>query len=235
MSDTCRWLHEQLASLPLIRYPFDPNALPRDGVYVFYEDGETWGHGDPTPRIVRIGTHRNGNFRSRIADHFLRNEARQMLFSVSRPAPKDRSIFRKNLGRALLNRANDPYLEVWNFDFTTSASRATAGHRRDIEKERAIEAKVTHLLRTTFAFRYIAVDDQAERMGATGIESALIGTVASCPDCCPSLAWLGNHSPDARIRRSGLWLVQHLAAPALETQQRDLLITAIERTAQATF
>jgi len=27
---------------------------------------------------------------------------------------KDRSIFRKNIGRALLNKDNDPFIEQWN-------------------------------------------------------------------------------------------------------------------------
>ena len=40
------------------------------------------------------------------------------------PAPKDRSIFRKNIGRDLLNREKDPYLECWEADFTISAERA---------------------------------------------------------------------------------------------------------------
>ena len=32
---------------------------------------------------------------------------------------KDRSIFRKNIGRAILNKNNDSFLEIWNLDFTT--------------------------------------------------------------------------------------------------------------------
>jgi hypothetical protein len=103
MSDSCQWLHEILEGCPVIRFPFDPSRLPLNGLYFFYEDGEIWGHSDQKPRIVRIGTHRDGNFRTRMADHYLSNE-RRMNFDSSKPAPKDRSIFRKNLGRALLNR-----------------------------------------------------------------------------------------------------------------------------------
>jgi hypothetical protein len=39
-------------------------------IYFFYEDGEFWGHGGNRLRIVRIGTHKDGNFRSRIKEHF---------------------------------------------------------------------------------------------------------------------------------------------------------------------
>ncbi len=71
-ADLCRWLRDQLERLPVV-HPFDLNRLPENGIYFFYEKGEAWGHGGERPRIVRIGTHREGNFRKRIAEHFLFN------------------------------------------------------------------------------------------------------------------------------------------------------------------
>ncbi len=230
MSDVCRWLHEQFEQLPLVHFPFRLDHLPTNGIYAFYETGETWGHGGDRPRIVRIGTHRDGNFRSRIREHYLLDEARRMQFDATRAAPHDRSILRKNLGRALLNGAGDPYLDVWNLDFITRRNRDTYGHRRDIAKERSVEAEVTRLLRETFAFRFVIIDEQAARMGATGLESTLIGTLARCGACRPSRGWLGNDSPVERIRMSGLWLVQHLDAAPLTQRDRETLTTAIART-----
>lgn len=230
MSEVCRWLHEQLEPLPLLCYPFRLDQLPPNGIYAFYETGETWGHGGDKPRIVRIGTHKDGDFRSRIKEHFLLNDARRMQFDASRPAPHDRSIFRKNLGRALLRKANDPYLNVWNLDLTTRRNRDLNRHRRDIPKEQAVEAEVTRLLRETFAFRFVIIDEQAARMGTSGLESALIGTLARCGACQPSPGWLGNHSPVERIRTSGLWLVQHQSAPPIGERERAALMAAIGRT-----
>lgn len=112
MSELCKWLHEQLERLPIIRFPFELEKLPENGIYFFYEDGEVWGHGGNNTRIVRIGTHRGKNFRSRINEHFLLDESK-MNFDKSKPKPSDRSIFRKNIGRALLNKHSDDYLEVW--------------------------------------------------------------------------------------------------------------------------
>jgi len=76
----CDWLHESLDVLPVFSYPFDVAALPSNGVYFFYEVGECCGHHAAKPRIVRVGTHRDGNFQSRIAEHFLLNE-RKMAFT----------------------------------------------------------------------------------------------------------------------------------------------------------
>ena len=175
MSDICRWRHKRLECLPLIQFPFELDQLPDNGIYCFYERGEIWGHGGLTPRIVRIGTHKNGNFRSRISEHYLRVDAK-MKFDETKPAPKDRSIFRKNLGRALLNKNKDKYLKLWEVDFTTSANRAKYRHQRDIAHEMMIERKITDLIRDRFSFRFVSVPDERVRIGNSGLERALIGT-----------------------------------------------------------
>jgi hypothetical protein len=77
-----------------------------------------WGHGGFRPRVVRIGTHKDGNFRSRIIEHYLLDESK-MNFDSSKAAPRERSIFRKHIGRALLNKRQDDYLKVWEIDFTS--------------------------------------------------------------------------------------------------------------------
>jgi hypothetical protein len=61
LSESCEWLHKQLQHLPFIKYPFDLAKLPENGIYFFYEEGEIWGHGEKKPRIVRVGTSKEGN------------------------------------------------------------------------------------------------------------------------------------------------------------------------------
>ncbi len=210
---TCKRLHDLVHELPENRWPFDSEQLPRNGIYFFCEAGEIWGHGGDRPRIVRVGTHHEGNFRSRMADHYV--DERKMGFNRHQPAPKDRSIFRKNIGRALLHRDRDSYEALWNIDFTTRASRETNGFRRDVEKERQIEGEVTRILREKLSVRWIELVGQERRMGPHGLEAALIGTLARCGECHPSSNWLGRFSPKPRIAQSGLWLEQHLHAPEL--------------------
>ena len=228
MSEHCQWLHEQLQARPVVRFPFDEAGLPENGIYFFYEDGEMWGHSGRQPRIVRIGTHRDGNFRSRIADHYL-SRGRSMDLHVNKPAPKDRSIFRKHLGRALLAKAQDPYLEIWNIDFTTNRNRRAYGDRRNPAKEREIEEQVSYLLREKFSFRYLELDVAVARMGNKGLEAALIGTVAGCTLCKPSVSWLGRCSPKPQIRQSGLWLVQHLKSRPIDEEDKEAIRTALSK------
>jgi hypothetical protein len=227
-SQLCQWLHETLAALTLVRYPFRLSQLPENGIYFFHENGELWGHSGHQLRIVRVGTHREGNFRSRIKEHFLLEE-RRMNFNKTGPAPKDRSIFRKNIGRALLNKAHDDYLRIWEIDFMTRKNVDRYANLRDIDKEMRLEREITRILRTSFGFRFIPLESQARRMGRRGLEARLIGTVASCNLCKPSDAWLGRHSPKARIRESGLWLVQHLSSPQIDASDKTTISDAIKR------
>jgi hypothetical protein len=223
----CQWLHQSLDACPLFSYPFDVAALPTDGIYFFYEKGERCSHCTDTSRVVRVGTHRNGNFRSRISEHFLLDE-RKIAFTEDQQRPHDRSIFRCHIGRALLNKSRDPYLPVWEMDFTTRSVRDASRHLRDIGKEAAVERKVTQVLRDNFCFRFIEIADQAQRLGNQGLERALIGTLAGCRQCGPSDSWLGRHHPKAQIRESGLWLIQHLKAAPLSRVQIDFVTATIE-------
>ena len=108
LDETCRWLHSQLDPLPMIKFPFDIMKLPLNGIYFFYEQGEDADHSNrvervsvnndnATSRIVRVGTHKENHFQSRISEHFLLNEVTKMQFTIANPKPSDRSIFRKNI------------------------------------------------------------------------------------------------------------------------------------------
>jgi hypothetical protein len=228
MSELCKWLHEQLEQLPLIKFPFKLEQLPENGIYFFYEQGEVWGHCGDKQRIVRIGTHRDGNFRSRIAEHYLLDESK-MSFDKNKAKPSDRSIFRKNIGRALLNRKNDKYLPTWEIDFTIKKNREKFLHLRDIRKEIEIESEITATLRKNFSFRCFKLGSQTERMGKTGLESSLIGTISHCKLCKPSNKWLGNYSPKKQIKESGLWLVQHLKANGISERDKKIILDVIKR------
>lgn len=227
MSDVCGWLHERLAALPLVTFPLGSEQLPPNGIYFFYERDELSRHSGADQRIVRIGTHRDGNFRTRIAEHFGPDLS---AMDVRRPKPADRSIFRKHLGRALLNRARDPYLAVWNIDFTQRANRERFARERDARKEQVIEEEVTRLLREHFSFRPVRLEGQSLRMGEGGLERRLIGTVAQCGRCQPSVSWLGRHHPSKAISEGKLWLVHYLKADGLEEGHQKLLARALRET-----
>jgi hypothetical protein len=122
------------------------------------------------------------------------------------------SIFRKNVGRCLLNCGGDPFPASWNGRPNAKLSRALHPELVGSAKQEQLEARVTDYMRDRLSFCTIRVDDKAERMR---LEEAMIATVAQCSECGPSASWLGLSSPKAEIVASGLWQVQCLDATPL--------------------
>jgi hypothetical protein len=205
MSEVCAELHRLARRGTQYTFPFDVGTLPHNGIYVLFERGEDC-HGGP--RIVRVGTHTGDRqLRSRVLQHFVKEN-------------KDRSIFRKNIGRALLNRAGDSYLAEWNHDRTSRAGRALYGEEPDPPKRRAVETDVTAYMRGRFSFIVFKVDDKSDRLS---LESRLISTVSLCAECGPSTDWLGRFSPKDKIRVGGLWLVNELGKVPLSADDLSRL------------
>lgn len=189
----CENLHCFFNEQKRFSFPFDSKDLPENGIYILFEKGEMYKGMD---RIVRVGTHTGqNNLRSRLEQHFINEN-------------KDRSIFRKNIGRALLNKANDPFLEYWNLDLTSKENRQKYSDKIDFEKQAKIERQVTEYLQNNFSFCVIPVDIKEERLA---YEEYLIKTISSERNCRPSENWLGQYSPVEKIRKSGMWLVNGLS------------------------
>lgn len=192
VDDACATLHDLVNCLPRLSFPIDFSLIPDNGIYILFERGESGHNAD---RIVRVGTHTgDGQLPSRIKQHFLSKN-------------KDRSIFRKNVGRCFLNRDDDPFLAEWEIDLTTRSAKEEHAVRIDRCKQEVVEHQVSDYLQAAFSFVVFSVPLQESRLF---IESRMISTVSLCSCCSPSNAWLGNHSPKSKIRRSGLWQVNEL-------------------------
>lgn len=201
MSQTCHKLHYLFNSLPLFGFPFDMAKIPNNGLYILFENGE-YGHG--SNRIVRIGTHTGNNqLPFRLQQHFMREN-------------KDRSIFRKNVGRALLKKARDPYLAIWELDLTTREAKKKHSNLIDPVKQKKVEQQVTNVIQCNFHFIVFRVESKEKRLE---LESKIISTVSSCSQCKPSENWFGRYSPKDKIRESGLWLVNGLYKTELSEEE----------------
>lgn len=205
MGSVCAALHEIVRRGTRHSFPFDKCRLPGNGIYILFEVGEL-GHGGH--RIVRVGTHTGENqLASRLSQHFVVEN-------------KDRSIFRKNVGRALLNSAHDPFLTQWELDLTTREARSRYGDSVDHVKQKAVEAEVSRYIQQNCTFVALRVDEKVLRLD---LESRMIATVSSCRECGPSNGWLGLTSPKSRIRESGLWLVNELHKEPLRASDLEQL------------
>ncbi len=205
MSKICHKIHQWFSEMKKYSYPFNEQEIPKNGIYILFEKGE-FGHS--TNRIVRIGTHtRKNNLLSRLKGHFVNEN-------------KDKSIFRKNIGRALLNKDKDDYLKSWDINFKIKINQEKYGYLWDIQKEKEIEKRVTKYIRSNISFVVFQIDDKDKNLE---LESRIISTVSLCIECKPSQNWLGLFSPVEKIRKSGLWLVNELCkTPLSEDDLKEL-------------
>lgn len=211
MSEICVQLHQALRVLERHRFPFDAKRIPANGLYVLFEQGET-GHGGD--RIVRIGTHTGeAQLQSRLKQHFI-------------TPSKDRSIFRKNIGRALLNRSHDPFIRTWEFDLTTRKAKDELGPLVDFRKQAEVERQVSAYIQEQFEFVVIA---EVEKSARLELEAKMVSTVSHCRDCRASAAWLGMSSPKDKIRESGLWQVNELYGEGLSVSDLARILAKVNK------
>lgn len=207
--ETCARMHAALSTLPL-RKSID--GVPTDGLYFFYEDGETNAHGGG-PRIVRVGNHPRsvGGLRKRLHDHYSGN--------------KNGSVFRKLLGGALIRRRNpnNPCL----------LPRPGEGHwerhgKRTCSRCKPIEHEVSSLLRERFSFRCVRIVARAER---NRFEQALIASLAKCPKCEASPTWLGQYAYSPNVQQSGLWNSDFIDSVLLTSSELSRFENLVQQTA----
>jgi hypothetical protein len=205
MSEICCKLHRLFSKLRRFHFPFNAEDIPDNGVYILFEKGES-AHG--TDRIVRVGTHRgNDNLSSRLDEHFINTN-------------KDRSIFRKNIGRAILNQNNDGFLADWNKKLTKAEIENRYPEGNYTPRVQEIERMVTTRIQENFYFAVFKIAEQAKRLE---LESKIISTVSLCDGCPPSENWFGLLSPKNKIKESGLWLIQGLYKKQLSEDDYKLL------------
>jgi hypothetical protein len=192
MSEKCKKLHQLVSCLKRLGFPFNEDKIPFNGLYFLFEKGE-FAH--DTDRIVRVGTHTGKDqLRSRLKQHFINEN-------------KDRSIFRKHVGRAILNKIKDPFLKYWEIDLTSREAKEKYDKIIDFSKQREIEKKVSEYIRKNLSFVTLRIDNKEKRLH---LEAEIISTISLCKDCESSKSWLGLFSPIRKIHNSGLWLVNEL-------------------------
>lgn len=191
-------IYDLVQQLPRFDSQTPPEKLPENGVYFFFELGETVKWQDKVvDRLVRVGTHREDRrFRKRIRQHYGNVK--------SLHGNKNGSVFRKHLGGAILRKENpsNPKLKDWE----------TQGSHSFPE----VEEKTSQVLRSNFTFCCFRVDNPKERKA---LESGLIALLAQHPLSESSEEWLGKYAKSEKIRCTGLWNTQHVKGEPLTSEE----------------
>ncbi|TVP69126.1 MAG: hypothetical protein EA340_07710 [Nitriliruptor sp.] len=177
---------------------------PDHGVFLLFEEGERRSDG-VTPRVTFVGSHglEEGSpvlLWTRLAQH---------RGSVAGPNPgagnHRRSELRRLLGAALL--ASD---DRWSSAAATWGSGDTASRAvrmAEAELEREVSRRIGDM-----PLLWVEVADRQQR---AAMVAGLIATLSERPDepvDPPSATWLGRCAPEAAVRASGLWHVEHADA-----------------------
>lgn len=118
------------------------------------------------------------------------------------------SIFRKNIGKAILNQKGDSFLKYWKKDLTSKENKEKYASQIDFEYQKCVEKQVSQYIQCNFSFCVIGTADKEET--PLVLEKKLIATISLCSECRPSKDWLGRYSSEEKIVKSGLWQVHHL-------------------------
>lgn len=195
--EICETVHKELDRFPL-RKGKPGYDVPKNGLYFWYEKGETRQRGGQ--RATRVGTHKKANrLHARINEHF-------------GSVPREGSVFRKHLGGALMRLNGEPKSEVeaW-YRKRKGNPRFNDPRFRNYEKQVTDQAAVGN-------YRVLKIDGPNER---SQLEEKLISLFSHCKHCRASGNWLGNYAYRKGIRDSGLCNVDHVCS-VTEFAQSDL-------------
>ena len=203
-------LHQLFNQQKRISFPFQEkkDEIPSNGIYIIFEKGETFHNMD---RIIRVGTHTGDNqLFSRLNQHFLKEN-------------KNRSIFRKNIGRSLLHKENNPYSKEWEYDTTSREGKEKYAKLLNLEFEKKLENQISTYIHENLSFVVFEVKTKEDRLFWEEKIIATLSKAAKQGEIKPSDKWLGNFSPIEKIRNSGLWLVQGLDKEGLTEDEFEKL------------
>jgi len=206
MTDLYSHIHKYFNNQMRYTFPYDGSELKRytdsNGLYVLFESGEKYNQLD---RIVRIGSHDGVNrLVKRLRDHFLSSKQRN-------------SIFRKHIGRCLLTKEKDDYINAWNKPFKKIEDKEKYKDVVDLVYEKKYEQLISDYIQENLSFALIPKIYEKEHRDR--IEEGLIAILNQSEYKISSEKWLGNHHPDSRIMNAKIWNIEYLNGCPLDKEE----------------
>ncbi len=196
-------LHENCKRFRCLKACTRKSGWPGRGVYFFFEDHEFREDGS-TLRVVRVGTHAvSANSRTTLWNRLHTHRG-----ASSGGGNHRGSIFRKRVGEALLRVRSYPAEIAASWGMDNSAPKST--RLAEIPLERDVSAVIGAM-----PFLWIEIADApgagSDRAYLERNSIALLSNFEKEPIDKPSEGWLGGHSPQQTIQKSGLWNTNHVA------------------------
>jgi len=195
-------IHKLFNNAKRYEFPFN-NKIPKNGLFVLFEKGEKFQGED---RIVYVGS------------NIKENRLFKMLNFIFKDGNRDNTSFRRNIGRTLLAKDDNEYMKKfeiipsselvnnWNMDLKEFNEEYSEKSEENKQIEN-VEEMVSQYIQDHFSFSIIKLDDKLKRLS---MKNKIISSLSLSDEFYPSKEWLGHNSPREKIRKSGLWLEQHL-------------------------
>ncbi len=197
---------------------------PDRGVYIFFAADEYRESNDHL-RVTRIGTHAVSEGSSASLWDRLRTHRGAKRGTYEGGGNHRGSVFRKRVGEAIVDRdeLNEEY-PYWGQG--SSAKRERRLNELDMEQQ------VSNYLRD-LPFLWLNVDDEPSPTSQRAyIEQNMIALISNYQRetvDARSDDWLGNHSQSEKLRKSGLWNVNHVDED-YDPEFLDVFVEQIEAT-----
>jgi hypothetical protein len=206
MDDLYTYMHQYFNAQSRYTFPYNEEELgktsDKNGIYILFERGENYVDYE---RIVRVGSHKGKDrLVIRLGEHFLGNKQRD-------------SIFRKHVGRCLLEQRDDGYIKHWNKPFKKRKDIEKYKNDVDLEYEMEYEHLISNYIKSNLSFTVIPkVYNSTER---DRLEEGLIALLAQSDKRTSSTDWIGNHHPNRKIVTSKIWNIHFLKRKPLTCQE----------------
>ena len=181
--EACKKLHELVDDATALRY------WPKNGLYFFQEEGETWGHHSDRviSRITRCGSHeKSGRLPGRATEH--------------RTQDSNGSLVVSHFGSALVAREGRDLHEHWG----GPESRQCEDCRKLVGQSRSY---VSNSIREVI----VGIEKEWEKA-----ETTAIGLLSHCGVCQRSRSWLGQRARNEVIKNGKIWndgALDHIPTP----------------------
>lgn len=188
---------------------------PRRGVYFFFEPGEMRSTSGEGLRVVRVGTHALKPGSKSTLWKRLRQHRGTLSGAYVGGGNHRGSIFRGHVGYALMRR------DEWPADVTAEWSQGSTASRDIRMREFPLELRVSRHIRE-MPFLWLAIDDASGPTSLRGVtERNAIALLSNFPNVGtsteslksvdpPSDSWLGRHTLNLNVVRSGMWNSNHV-------------------------
>ncbi|SHF17529.1 DUF6884 domain-containing protein [Clostridium fallax] len=203
--DHCYLLHKIFNSMKKYSFSNVDKIKVKNGIYVILDKYQYY---CGMNRIVKVGTHINqGRLKNRLLDYASNKN-------------KSSSIFRKNIGRAMLNAYNDPYISIWNIDFNIDKNKKQYSNLRDKKKEREIENYIDDYMKKYLQIVCFEVINKPLRLR---LEEGIISTLNKEKSFKDSINWYGKYRAIPKMNSNELWIAKELIGEPLSYEEVDFI------------